>query len=101
MAPGRDSRDPADRGAVSERAILRVRFTLASAPVVARKAVGGFLRYVQYRDKHEESRSAAPTRGEVAGMLKYVAHRDRSIARGRLFGPNGPAGDMERRGTAK
>ena len=24
-------------------------------------------------------------------MLKYVAHRDRSIARGRLFGPNGPA----------
>lgn len=82
---------------MSERAILRVRFTLASAPGVARKAVGGFLRYVQYRDKHEESRSAAPTRGEVAGMLKYVAHRDRSIARGRLFGPNGPAGDVERR----
>ena len=80
-----------------DRVILAVKYTPAAAPTALRKAVGGFLRYVQYRDKHADS----PARAEsVDGMLKYVAHRDRAAPQGRLFGPGGPAGDEERRELA-
>ncbi len=81
---------------MSDRVILAVKYTPASAPSVARRAVGGFLRYVQYRDKHAEA-TDAPPEPRVGGLLKYVAYRDRGAQEGRLFGPQGTAGDQERR----
>ena len=61
-----------------------------------RRAVGGFLRYVQHRDLHPDSapRAAAP---KVAGLLKYVAYRDKASARAELFGPRGALGTRERK----
>jgi type IV secretory pathway VirD2 relaxase len=76
----------------TQRAILSVKYTAAPSPAIARKAVGGFLRYVQYRDHHKDSLSDAP-----AGLLKYVAHRDRAAVSGRLFERDGAAGDLQRR----
>jgi hypothetical protein len=65
-----------------------------------RRAVGGFLRYVQHRDLHPDSKPARPT-PEVSGLLKYVAYRDRANARAELFGPRGPLGSQERKDFAE
>jgi hypothetical protein len=47
-----------------------------------RKAVGGFLRYVQHRDQHLE-----PDRdGGLDAYVRYVAHRDRTSPTTRVFG---------------
>jgi hypothetical protein len=81
---------------MTDRVILAVKYTPVSAPAAVRKAVGGFLRYVQYRDKHADQ----PADARVSGLLKYVAYRDRATPSGRLFGPGGPAGDAERRDLA-
>lgn len=86
---------------MSDRCILAVKFTPAAAPAALRKAVGGFMRYVQYRDKHADSpEPAEATDPKVSGLLKYVAYRDRAAEAGRLFGPAGEAGDTERRQLA-
>ena len=86
---------------MSDRCILAVKFTPAAAPAALRKAVGGFMRYVQYRDQHTDSPEPAPsTDPKVSGLLKYVAYRDKATEAGRLFGPGGPAGDHERRQLA-
>jgi hypothetical protein len=79
-----------------DRVILAVKYTPVSAPTAVRRAVGGFLRYVQYRDKHDDQ---APPK-EVAGLLKYVEHRDRTGSRARLFDARGPVGDDDRRRLA-
>ena len=81
---------------MSERCIVRVKFTPAGAGADVRRAVGGFLRYVQHRDLHPDS---TPTRTtpKVAGLLKYVAYRDRASARAELFGPEGTLGTEERK----
>jgi hypothetical protein len=81
---------------VNDRVILAVKYTPVGAPGAVRRAVGGFLRYVQYRDKHADQ---APPK-EVDGMLKYVAHRDRTGSRARLFDASGPVGDDQRRALA-
>ncbi len=81
---------------MSDRVILAVKYTPAGAPSVARRAVGGFLRYVQYRDKHAVA-TDAPPKPRVGGLLKYVAYRDQGAQEGRLFGPLGTAGDQQRR----
>jgi len=83
---------------VSDRCVLSVKWTAAGTTGV--KAVGGFLRYIHYRDKHPDSRDA-PKSESVSGLLKYVAYRDRATSTGRLFGPGGPAGDDERRDLAR
>jgi hypothetical protein len=82
---------------LSDRCFLKVEFTPAAAPAALRKAVGGFIRYVQYRDKHASSPELATPDPKVSGMLKYVAYRDQATEGGRLFGPEGKAGDQERR----
>jgi hypothetical protein len=81
---------------VSERCIVRVKFTPAGAGAEVRRAVGGFLRYVQHRDLHPDTTppAAAP---KVAGLLKYVAYRDKASARAELFGPRGVLGTSERK----
>jgi hypothetical protein len=58
-----------------------------------RRAVGGFLRYIQQND-HQWT-GEKPT--GVDGFLRYAAHRDRTMPQGRLFGADGDVGDHERR----
>jgi hypothetical protein len=55
------------------------------------KGLSGFLRYVQFRDQH------ADLKRELGGLTRYIAHRDRTAPGGRLFGPHGNAGDLDRR----
>jgi hypothetical protein len=85
---------------MSERCIIRVKFTPAGRSHDVRRAVGGFLRYVQHRDLHPDSKPARPT-PEVSGLLKYVAYRDRANTRAELFGPTGPLGSQERKDFAE
>lgn len=77
----------------SSRSILSVRFTAIGGPSSIRRAVGGFLRYIQQRDHHSNLEKP----GGVEGFLRYAAHRDRTKPEGRLFGRDGDAGDRERR----
>ncbi|MDQ6879870.1 MAG: relaxase MobL [Candidatus Dormibacteraeota bacterium] len=81
---------------MTERCIVRVKFTPAGSSSEVRRAVGGFLRYLQHRDLHPDSQPARPT-SEVSGLLKYVAYRDRANQRAELFGPEGPLGSHERK----
>jgi hypothetical protein len=83
---------------MSERCIVRVKFTPAGGPSEVRRAVGGFLRYVQHRDLHADS---APSRPDVSGLLKYVAYRDKASARAELFGPAGAVGTAARKEFAE
>ncbi len=81
---------------MSERCIVRVKFTPAGATAEVRRAVGGFLRYVQHRDLHPDSTPPRPG-PKVAGLLKYVAYRDKASARAELFGPRGTLGTQDRK----
>jgi len=71
----------------AERCILSVKYV----PATSATRLSGFLRYVQFRDQHEDLRR------DLSGLTRYVAHRDRTAPGGRLFGPRGNAGDLERR----
>ena len=73
---------------LSVRAILSVKVSAG----VSAKAVGGFLRYVHYRDQHEPEELA---RG-VEGLVRYVAYRDQASPQGRLFDRARTVGDRER-----
>jgi hypothetical protein len=84
---------------MSDRVILAVKFTPAGSGSQVRKAVGGFLRYVQHRDLHPTQPEGRP-KPEVSGLLKYVAYRDRASTRAELFGPSGPLGSAERKAFA-
>jgi hypothetical protein len=84
---------------MSERCIVAARFTPAGPMSGVRKAVGGFLRYVQHRDFHS-SELAKASNPQVSGLLKYVAYRDRASARAELFGPTGTMGSDERKAFA-
>ncbi len=84
---------------MSERVILAVKFTPAGSASQLRKAVGGFLRYVQHRDVHP-NQPERPKRTEVSGLLKYVAYRDRASWRAELFGPAGELGSADRKAFA-
>ena len=83
-----------------DRVILAVKFTPASGAMAVRKAVGGFLRYVQYRDQHRDSDQDGLEGAAVSGLLKYVAYRDGAVDKGRLFDAEGAAGSVERRDFA-
>jgi hypothetical protein len=83
---------------MSERCIVRVKFTPAGGPSEVRRAVGGFLRYVQHRDFHADS---TPSRPEVSGLLKYVAYRDKASSRAELFGTEGAVGTAARKDFAE
>jgi len=75
----------------STRAILSVQYTAASSK--AGKAVGGFLRYVHYRDHQNRERDEKG----VSGLVRYVAFRDSASPQGRLFNQDQTIGDPERR----
>ena len=84
---------------MSDRVILAVKYTPAGAGSEVRKAVGGFLRYVQHRDLHPNQASGR-SRPEVSGLLKYVAYRDRASKRAELFGPQGTLSSEDRKAFA-
>jgi hypothetical protein len=84
---------------MSDRVILALKFTPAGAPGQVRRAVGGFLRYVQHRDLHPTEPGGRP-KPQVAGLLKYVAYRDRASARAELFGPSGTLDSSDRKAFA-
>jgi len=84
---------------MSDRVILALKFTPAGAASQVRKAVGGFLRYVQHRDLHP-TQSEGKLRPEVSGLLKYVAYRDRASTRAELFGPSGTLSSSDRKAFA-
>ena len=71
----------------SERCILSVKYV----PAASARRLGGFLRYVQFRDQH------ADVSRDLGGLTRYIAHRDRTAPGGRLFGPHGNSGDLDRR----
>lgn len=77
----------------SQRSVLTLKYTPVSIAGGVRKAVGGFLRYVQYRDQHLEP---SADRG-IDAYVRYVAHRDRTSPRGRIFGRDGACTDLDRR----
>jgi len=81
---------------MSERCFVKVAFDPATSGSQVRRAVGGFLRYIQHRDLHPASKVARPT-PDVAGLVKYVAYRDRASGRAELFGPKGSRGTNERK----
>jgi hypothetical protein len=74
---------------IGDRCILSVKYV----PAGSSKGLGAFLRYVQFRDQHQD---AARDRA-LSGLTKYIAHRDRTAPGGRLFGPRGNCGDLDRR----
>ena len=74
---------------IGDRCILSIKFV----PAGSAKGLGAFLRYVQFRDQHE---GLSPDR-TLTGLTKYIAHRDRTSPGGRLFGPRGNCGDLDRR----
>ena len=76
---------------MTERCIVRVKFTLADGHVG--QAVGGFLRYVQHRDLHPESRVDP----DISGLVKYVAYREKAASRAELFGSHGDHGTKGRK----
>ncbi len=76
----------------SERSILALEWMPVSVAGGVRKAVGGFLRYVEFRDQHVE-----PERhGELDAFVRYVSHRDRTSPAGRVFGGDGGLTDADR-----
>jgi hypothetical protein len=57
-----------------------------------RKAVGGYLRYMQFRDQDPQ-----PEReGGLDAFVRYVAHRDRTSPGGRTFGAEGSLTTVDR-----
>jgi hypothetical protein len=76
----------------SARSVLALKYTPVSVAGGVRKAVGGFLRYVQFRDQHAE-----PEVGGLDAYMRYIAHRDRTSPAGRVFGINQDRVDVDRR----
>jgi hypothetical protein len=81
---------------VSERCIVKVEFDPATSGSQVRRAVGGFLRYIQHRDLHPVAKPVRST-PDVAGLVKYVAFRDQASGRAELFGPQGSLGTKGRK----
>ena len=78
------------------RCFVKVEFDPATTGSHVRRAVGGFLRYIQHRDLHPAPKLVRPT-PDIAGLVKYVAYRDKASGRAELFGPQGSLGTKERK----
>jgi len=76
---------------MAPRAILSVRYLAMPSAGAARTAVSGFVRYIQYRDHHED------VAADTSRMVRYVGYRDPTSQRGQLFDRSGSAGDLERK----
>jgi len=72
-------------------AILSVKYLAMPSAGAARTAVNGFVRYIQYRDHHEDIAA------DTSRMVRYLGYRDPTSQRGQLFDRAGKAGDLERK----
>ena len=81
---------------MTERCFVKVEFDPATSGGPVRRAVSGFLRYIQHRDLHPAPKPSAQAHA-VAGLVKYVAYRDKASGRAELFGPQGSLGTQERK----
>ena len=73
----------------ADRCILSIKYV----PAGSAKRLGGFLRYVQFRDQHLDMSEGK----KLEGLTRYITHRDRTAPGGRLFGRDGNCGDLDRR----
>lgn len=73
-------------------AILSVKVTPVSAAGGTRRAIAGFLRYIQHRDHHFDREQVR----DIDGLVRYVAFRDAASPQGRLFDADGTVGTAER-----
>jgi hypothetical protein len=73
--------------------VLLLSYMPVSAAGGVRKAVGGYLRYMQFRDQRPEPIRASG----LDDFVRYVAHRDRTSPGGRIFGVEGPLTSADRR----
>ena len=81
---------------MTERCFVKVAFDPATTGGLVRRAVSGFLRYIQHRDLHPAAKQQR-SRSDVAGLVKYVAYRDQASSRAELFGPEGSLGTKARK----
>ena len=66
----------------STRSVLKLEYTPVSVAGGVGKAVGGYLRYLQYRDQRVEPKRD----GGLDAYVRYLEHRDRTSPKGRVFG---------------
>jgi hypothetical protein len=76
----------------SKTSILALEWMPVSVAGGVRRAVGGFLRYVEFRDQHVEPEQPKG----LDAYVRYVAHRDRTSPAGRIFGRDGRLSDGDR-----
>ena len=69
----------------SAYSVLKLGYMPVSIAGGVRKAVGGFLRYLQFREQPLEHEA----QGGLDAHLRYIAHRDRTSPAGRVFGREG------------
>ena len=77
----------------SNYSILKLGYKPVSVAGGVRKAVGGFLRYLQFRKQPMEHEA----QGGLDAHLRYLAHRDRTSPGGRVFGREGALTSGDRR----
>jgi hypothetical protein len=77
----------------SNYSVLKLSYKPVSVAGGVRKAVGGYLRYMQFRDQ----RSQPERQGSLDSYVRYLAHRDRTSPSGRVFGAEGPLTSADRR----
>jgi hypothetical protein len=76
----------------STTSILALQYMPVSVSGGVRKAVGGFLRYITFRDQHVETEGHG-----LDGFVRYVAHRDRTSPHGRVFGDTAQVTNRDRK----
>lgn len=76
----------------STTSILALQYMPVSVSGGVRKAVGGFLRYITFRDQHVKTEVDS-----LDAFARYVAHRDRTSPQGRVFGEVGQLTATDRR----
>jgi len=77
----------------SNYSIMRIGFIPVSAAGGPRPAVGGYLRYIQFREQGRERDGVAG----VDAVVRYLAHRDRSARGGGIFTAGGDATSADRK----
>jgi hypothetical protein len=76
----------------STYSVLLLSYKSVSVAGGVRKAVGGYLRYMQFRNQ----RSQPEREGSLGEFVRYLAHRDRTSPGGRVFGANGSLTSADR-----
>jgi hypothetical protein len=81
---------------LTERCFVSLEFDEATTGGQARRAIAGYLSYLQRRELHFDPKPHN-SKPDVVGLVNYVAHRDRASSRAELFGPGGRVGPRERK----